>query len=155
MYTNKKHMQIPSSFQPFNKRTLIVVTNTLKAKLFLAQDQNVEEIGIIDVAADLAQESNDREALRDGGSGHDEDSTKKDHITKDHFYHALNENLMHRMQNNEFDALVFTVPEELKNELKEYLHVQLLKKTTTFVPKNLMNDDLLDIIIMIRELPEE
>lgn len=148
-------MQIPSSLHPFQKRTLIVVTNTLKAKLFLANGQTVEEIAVVDVTSDLEQESSSREALRDGGSGHDEDGTKKDHITKDHFYHALNKDLLHRLQNNEFEALIFTVPEELENELKEYLHFQLLKITKLFVPKNLMNDDLLDIVTIVQELPEE
>lgn len=148
-------MQIPSSLQPFHKRTLIVVTNTLKAKTFLADDTNITEAGEIDVTSDLEQESSDREFLSDSGSGHKEKSIKKDHITKDHFYNALNENLMHRMQNNEFDTLVFTVPEELENELKESLHGQLLKKTDLFVPKNLMNDDLLDIVTMIQEMDNE
>lgn len=148
-------MQIPSQLRPFTKTTLIVVTNTLKAKLFLANDREAEEVSIIDVSADLELESSDREKLRDSGSGKDESSDKKDHITKDHFYHALNEDLMRRLQNNEFEALAFTVPEELENELKECLNVQLLKKATVFVPKNLMNDELLDIITVIQEIPEE
>jgi len=148
-------MQIPSELRPYKKPTLIVVTNTMKAKLFLAKDREVEEISNIDVTKDLEDESSGREKLSDSGAGRDESSDKKDHITKDHFYHALNEDLMHRLQNNEFEAVAFTVPEELENELKEYLNVQLLKKAIAFVPKNLMNDDLLDIITVIQEIPEE
>ncbi|MFA6132115.1 MAG: hypothetical protein WC702_03605 [Patescibacteria group bacterium] len=153
-------MQIPSSLHPFHKRTLIVVTNTLKAKTFLADGLNLTEAGEIDVTSDLEQENGEREAIKYGGASqpnfasNDEYGTKKDHITKDHFYNALNKELMHRMQNNEFDVLAFTVPEDLENELKESLHGQLLKKTEIFVPKNLMNDDVLDVVAVIQEMPE-
>jgi|GEM_PF-1164242 len=154
-------MQIPSQLHPFTKRTLIVVTNALKAKLFLANDQNVEKIAVVDVTSDLEQETGEREAIKAGGAGspifrsNDEYGTKKEHITKDHFYHALNEDLLHRLQKNEFEALIFTVPEELENELKEYLHGQLLKKTKKFVPKNLMNGGLLGVVAVVQEMPEE
>ena len=148
-------MQIPSELRAYEKPTLIVVTNTMKAKLFLAKDREVEEISIIDVFKDFKDESSGREKLIASGAGGNELSDKKDHITKDHFYHALNEDLIHRLQNNEFEALAFTVPAELENELKECLNVQLLKKTVAFVPKNLMNDDLVDIITVVQEIPEE
>jgi len=144
-------MQIPSELHPFEKPTFIVVTNTLKAKLFLAKDRSVEEIAVIDVTSDLKNESSDREKLVDSGAGGKDFNNKKDHITKDHFYHALNKDLMRRLQNNEFEALAFTVPEDLENELKECLNVQLLKRAAAFVPKNLMNDDLIDIITVVQE----
>jgi protein required for attachment to host cells len=148
-------MQIPSELRAYEKPTLIVVTNTMKAKLFLAKEREVEEISVIDVTKDLEDESSGREKLIASGAGGNELSDKKDHITKDHFYHALNEDLMRRLQNNEFEALAFTVPAELENELKECLNVQLLKKAIAFVPKNLMNDDLVDIITVVQEIPEE
>jgi len=148
-------MQISSPLRPFKKPTLVVVTNTQKAKLFLANDWEINEIGIIDTAEDIKQEKNDRENLSDSGSGRNEPCIKKNHLIKDHFYHLLNEDLMRRLQNNEFEALAFTVPEELESELKECLHIQLLKRTTVFVPKNLMKDDLLDILTHIQEAPKE
>lgn len=159
MYT-LKNMQLPSNLRPFPERVLIVITNTLTAKMFLASGLNVTEAGIVDVTSDLEQENGERKAIKFGGAGqpifrsNDEYGAKKEHLTKDHFYSALNDELMRRKQNNEFDSLAFTVPKELENELKESLHGQLLKKTKIFVPKNLMNDDLLDVAATIQEIPE-
>jgi hypothetical protein len=62
---------------------------------------------------------------------------------------------MRRLQNSEFDALVLTVPEDLKNELTESLHGQLYRKTEIVVPKNLMNEDLIDVVAAIQESPME
>jgi hypothetical protein len=153
-------MQLPSPFRPFPCHTLIVVTNTLQAKTFLANGRDINESGVIDVTTGLEQENGERRAIKFGGPGqpvlcsNDEYGTKKDHLTKDHFYSALNKELMRRLQNDEFDVLVFTVPEDLENELKESLHGQLLRKTKIFVPRNLMNDDLVDIVATIQETGE-
>lgn len=153
-------MQIPSSLRPFLERTLIVITDTLKAKIFLASGLNITGVGTIDVTSGLEQESGDREAIKIGGGrqpifrSNDEYGTKKEHMTKDHFYNALNSELLRRRQNHEFDSLVFTVPEELKNELKESLDGQLLKRTKSFIPKNLMKEDLLDVVAIVQEIPE-
>ncbi|HBR81144.1 MAG: hypothetical protein UX09_C0006G0018 [Candidatus Uhrbacteria bacterium GW2011_GWE2_45_35] len=155
---NKTIMQIPSSLQPFPKKTLIVVTNSYKAKLFEADDRLLKTAGEVDVTSDLIQDSGERETINLGGGGfasNDEIGAKKEHITKDHFYNALNKELMHRLQNNEFAALVFTVPGDLKNELMESLHGQLLKKTALFIPMNLINEEPLEIIAAIQETPDE
>ena len=47
--------------------------------------------------------------------------------------------------------MAVTAPQEHVNELKESLHVDLLKVATAWVGKNLTNDDLLDIVRHVQE----
>ncbi|MBI4598974.1 host attachment protein [Candidatus Uhrbacteria bacterium] len=133
-------MQLPSQFQPFGQPTLIVVTDSQHAKLFLAFEQNVNVAGIVDVAADDVAPG--REVMKSG---------KDHHVTGDHLYPALNKELMQRLHKQEFEKLAFTVPEDLENELKESLHIDLLKRADVFVPKNLMHHDLIDIVAEVQE----
>jgi hypothetical protein len=152
-------MQIPSEYRAFSKPTLLVVTNTLHAKFFLANNRMIEEKGEIDVSSELEQVAGDGISIElSGGAGQtvmrsndDTHDTWKKHVTEDHLYTHLNNELMKRLQNQEFEVLVFTVPEEQENELKESLHIQLLKCTNLFIPKNLINHDLLDIVAEVQE----
>lgn len=150
-------------FHSFVKPTLIAVTDSLHAKFFLAFDRSVNESGGVDMRGELAQTAKDRSSIRLSG-GHGQSMTRSNddqheewasHVTADHFYTALNKELMHRLQNQEFEALAVCVPEELKNELRDALHIDLLKRLETVVPKNLMHEDAIDIVAAVQETPQE
>jgi protein required for attachment to host cells len=150
-------MNIPLELQPFKHATLIVVTDSVQAKLFLAQDRNVRDAGHI--TSNYPPKDNEERSSGESPSGihFAEQSEHTEEITRERLYAALSKELMERLQKKEFEELVFTVPQEHFNELKESVHVQLLKIAKIWVPKLLTNDDIKDILIHIEEtdFPDE
>lgn len=147
-------MQLPSSFRPFRKSTIIVATDHVQAKLFLANDRLVEPLQAISVKADRMMDR-DRSAVKRGGvvvAAQHEDEPQE--WSREELYTKLSAELMRRLQNKEFETLAFTVPEEHENELKETLHIDLLKRARVFVPKLLTNEEPLDLVAHIQEAEE-
>ena len=70
----------------------------------------------------------------------------KEHVAHDHLFKTLEENLLTRLKNQEFENLVLVVPAEAQNHLKERLHKDLQDRTVKTVPKNLVNNPLEDLI---------
>lgn len=150
-------MNIPSELHPFAKSTLIVVTDSVQAKFFHAHDRTVTEAGRL--TSDYPPKDNEERASGESPSGihFAEQSERTEALTRERLYNALSKELMERLQKEEFEELVFTVPQEHYNELKETVHVKLLKLAKIWVPKLLTNDDIKDILIHIEEteFPDE
>lgn len=143
-------MQIPQELPPFQQPTFIVVTDSVQAKLFKAMDREVELVHVISTKLEPMEQ--ERQQIITGGgarSGDAHESNQK--WTREQLYEQLSKDLMHRHQNGEFEALAFTVPQEHVNELKESLHVDLLKIADVWVEKNLTNDELEDIVLHVQE----
>lgn len=143
-------MQLPEQLRPFARPTMIVVTDNVQAKLFKADGRDMELVHTISTKADKMDQ--DRVAIATGGgmrSGEPEDDRQE--WSREQLYDLLSKDLMHRLQNGEFEALAFTVPQENENELKESLHVDLLKVANAWVPKHLTNDDAFDIVAHVQE----
>ena len=144
-------MQIPDTLHPFEKPTLIVVTDSVQAKLWRADGRTLEGPEQIDAQTGLEQDTEHVSGQSPGGAHFAENRDQASRDSREHLYHALSKTLMDRLHKQEFEVLVFTVPEEHENELKETLHVDLLKRALTFVPKHLTNDDPLDIVAHVQE----
>ncbi len=143
-------MQLPDHLHPFRQTTLIVVTDSVQAKLFRATDREVELIETISTKLEPMEQ--ERSQIITGGGARSGDGHENNQKwTREQLYDQLSKNLMHRHQNHEFEALAFTVPQEHVNELKESLHVDLLKVADAWVEKNLTNDDLEDIVLHVQE----
>jgi hypothetical protein len=144
-------MQIPSQLQEYKKKTLIVVSDSVQAKLFLAYKRTVEDVGHI--TSNYPPKENAERASGQSGSGSHfaEQNEKIEEISLEKLYAKLSKDLMHRLQAKEFEELIFTVPQEHVRELKESVHINLLKLTHIWVPKLLINEDLKDILIHVEE----
>ncbi|OGL95605.1 hypothetical protein A2348_01800 [Candidatus Uhrbacteria bacterium RIFOXYB12_FULL_58_10] len=144
-------MQLPQEFQAFERPTLIVVTDNVQAKLYRALGHEVSLVHTISTKADVLE--GERVEIMTGSgdvrSGEPEDDRKE--WSREKLYDQLSEELMRRLKAGEFESLAVCVPEEHMNELKESLHVDLLKIADAWVRKNLANDDLLDIVIHVQE----
>jgi protein required for attachment to host cells len=144
-------MQLPQEFHSFSRPTLIVVTDNVQAKIFKADDREVNLVHTISTKADILDR--DRVEIETGAgdvrSGEPEDDRQD--WSREKLYAQLSEDLMRRHQNGEFASLAFCAPEENVNELKESLHVELLKRAEVWVEKMLTNDDVLDIVAHVQE----
>jgi len=144
-------MQIPHELQAFEKTTLIVVTDSVQAKLFKAKGRMVEYITTL--TSDYPPKDNLERSSGQSPSGihFAEESENIGEVSREKLYAVLSQNLLHRFQEEEFQELVFTVPQEHLGELKESIDIKLLKLAKIWVPKLLTNDDIKDILIHIEE----
>jgi protein required for attachment to host cells len=143
-------MTLSDKFKAFEEPTMIVVTDNVRAKLFLAKDRDVELVGMISKEADNIV--GEREAVVTGAgdmrSGEQDPENLK--WSREQLYAALSPELMKRLQAGEFERLALCAPQEDMNEMKESLHIDLLKRTDAYVEKNLCNDELPDIILHVQ-----
>lgn len=144
-------MHIPQDYKQFDQPTMIVTTDSEQAKLFLANRNIMEAVGVID-SHYPSQENPERSSGQSPSGNHFAEQSEKTKVTsREKLYHLLSEDLMHRLQDNEFIHLIIAVPQEHQNELQESLHINLIKITQAFIPKLLTNEDMLDVIIHARE----
>lgn len=150
-------MQIPQKLQDFKKPTMIAVTDSVQAKLYLARERSVNYVATITSSYPPKDDVERTSGESSSGSHFSEQSEKLDEVSREKLYIALSKDLMHRHQAGEFEELTITVPQEHMNELKESIHIDLLKLTSAWVPKLLTNDDIKDILMHVEAetFPEE
>jgi hypothetical protein len=164
-------MKISKDFRPFTKPTIIVLTDQEKAKIFLAQNRQLEEITTLTTEAERIT---DTEAMTGEGpythnkpkkkaGGQNESFTgqgpylastpeKREHdhhMIHDHLYPMLNDDLMKRLQNKEFEELIIFVNEMNKNILEEQLH-DYLKQRLTVIPAEVTKEPMDKILQRIQ-----
>lgn len=144
-------MTIPQDLHPFRVPTLIAVTDNVQAKLFLANDRTVELIHTISTKLEPMEQERVQIITGSGGARSGEQHEGNQTWTREQLYAQLDADLVGRLRNGDFEALAVTVPQENVNELKESLHVDLLKVTDVWVGKLLTNDDILDIVQHVQE----
>ncbi len=144
-------MQLPEQFHAFSQPTIIAVTDNVQAKLYRAEGREIELVHTISTKADKLE--GERVEIDTGSgdvrSGEPEDDRQE--WSREKLYDQLSEELMRRLRAGEFGALAVCVPQENVNELKESLHVDLLKVADAWVEKMLTNDDPLDIVMHVQE----
>lgn len=145
-------MTLPPDMRPFDAPTLLVVTDNVQAKIFRANGYEVELTHHLSKKLEPMEQERHAAMTAAGPRSADEHNPGELKAwTREQLYAELSKTLMKALRADEFELLAFTAPEEDVNELKECLHVDLLKRAVAFVPKNLVNDDLLDIVIHVRE----
>jgi protein required for attachment to host cells len=142
-------MQLSAKFKAFDKPTMIVVTDNVRAKLFLAKDRDVELVHMISKKAESTDGEHNLSVNAAGPHGNRPDPHNRE-WSREQLYEALSPELMLRMAKGEFERLAFCAPEEDMNDLKESMHIDLLKRVDAYVEKNLCNDELPDIILHVQ-----
>ena len=135
-------MNIPEHLHPFHGPTLIAVTDNVQAKLYLANEREINLVHTISTKSVPEAHDDTRSA---------EPAERHQTAGREELYQRLSEDLLARLRNGEFEALAVTVPQENMNELKETLHVELLKAADAWVGKLLTNDDVIDIVQHVQE----
>lgn len=144
-------MTIPENLHPFRVPTLIAVTDNVQAKLFLANDREIDLIHTISTKLEPMEQERVQVITGSGGARSGEQHEDNQKWTREQLYAQLDADLVGRLRNGDFAALAVSVPQENINELKESLHVDLLKVADVWVGKLLTNDDLLDIVQHVQE----
>lgn len=144
-------MRIPDSLRPFEHPTLIVATDNVQATIYLADREEVAKVKHISAKADELPGERVQVGRGSGDLGSAEPEDDRLDWSRERLYEELNMDLMHRLQAGEFEAIAFTAPHDVINELKESLHIDVLKRAVAFVPKNLMKEELVDLVAHVQE----
>lgn len=138
-------MKISEHYLGYPEKTLIVVTNNELAKIYGADDRDVEEIDVLEVTTEKP------EARAEGvanSSPPDIDEIKRH--SRQELYKNLSKNLMNRLGDG-YKKIVLCAPEALKNEITEAMHTDVMKAMDEVVPKNLASLQLDQIIRILQE----
>lgn len=130
---------------------MIAVTDNVQAKLYLANDRAIDLVHTISTKLEKMEQERVQIVTGAGGARSGEQHEDNQKWTREQLYGKLSEDLVARLRGGEFQALAVTVPQENINELKETLHMDLLKAADVWVGKLLTNDDALDIVRHVQE----
>ncbi|OGL62219.1 hypothetical protein A3C09_02405 [Candidatus Uhrbacteria bacterium RIFCSPHIGHO2_02_FULL_47_44] len=135
-------MLIPEQYPAFHKKTLVVVSDHVHAKLFLGNDR--EFTFITEFKTDYpSHEGGDRTSMVTPGGQHSAEKNEKEFMLgEDHLFHRLAKNLYERLEKNEFEDLIIAAGQEV-HQLEKMLHHDVQARITKLIPKLLtkMNDD--------------
>jgi len=135
-------MHISDHYSPFEKKTLIVVTNNEKARLFKAEGREVDELEIIE-SPETAETDRVTEMYTDLDQ-------MKLHRLKE-LYSALSKRLLELVDHDSYATIIACVPEVNKSHFATHMHTDVLKHISETVPKNLASMDLPNIVRILVE----
>ncbi len=138
-------MQISQHYVGYPKKTLIVVTNNELAKLYRAQEREIEELEMLQV--ETAPPDHRSDGTPNAGPP-DVDSIKKH--GRSELYAQLSDRLLDLLKEG-YEELILCAPEALKNELTDAMHTDVQKATTRLVTKNLASLPLDQIVRILQE----
>lgn len=138
-------MQISEHYLGYKERTLIVVTNNELAKIYGANEREVEEINLLEVTTESREERGSGKP-NDGPPNTDE---QKAHSRKE-LYKELSEALTSLLKEG-YKDIILCAPEALKNEITDAMHTDVMNAVTEVVPKNLASLQLDQIIQILQE----
>lgn len=139
-------MQISQHYAPYNKKTLVIVTNNELAKIFTVLDREIE----------LTHEIKAQEIDREGGASGTTNDGPKDfdeekRLTRVLMYKDLSAYLLKAIQKDQLELLI-CAPEAYKNEIFETMHKDIQKLAKEVVPKNLASLPLDQIVRILQEV---
>ena len=144
-------MHIPEPLHDYEKPTLLAVCDNEHAKFFLLQDREASESGEIRIEH-ASKDGNDRTSGITSGGGHFAATDEKiEDRSEKRFAKMLAVELHRRLQENEYEELIMTVPEPRKNEFIDGLHPDVRARLVMTLGKSLPNDSLVDIIERIQK----
>lgn len=139
-------MQISQHYPAYEQKTFIVVTNNELARIYIANDREIEEVKEFK-AKEIDREGVQSGTSNDGPRDFDEDKQNVRHA----MYGSLSKYLMKELKKEPAD-LVLCAPEALKNEVFEKMHTDVQKAAVEVVPKNLASLPLDQIVRILQEV---
>lgn len=135
-------MKIPNTLEQFTRPSLLIVTGSQTAKIYLAHDGEITELDAVSVPT---PEYSDREGhfMKTGhgevqGSGSVYEAKEKP--IRDEFLGKLSGTLNSLQHNVDIESIYLFAPEHHLNETKEKLPYQLLEKGVVTIPGNYVKD---------------
>ncbi len=138
-------MQITEHYPAFEEKTLLVLTNNELAKLYAGDGREIDALEIIDTNAEKKLPQDGR---KDGIAMVDTDAEKRQRLVA--LYGMLNTRLLDLLKKG-FVDIILCVPEANKNELVASLHIDVEKRVTSVIPKNLASMELPNVMRILFE----
>lgn len=144
-------MQLPVSLRTFDAPTLIAATDNVHAKLYFVSGRDVALVETISTKTEVMEHERNAVKLGTGAMSSAEPEDHRQQWSREQLYEKLNVDLRQRLARGEFEHLAFTVPHDVMNELKESLHIDLLKRVIAYVPKNIVGEEPIDVVAHVLE----
>ena len=139
-------MHIPEPLSSFQKRTLLVVADGEHALFFSLHDREMEPSGEVSIEYP-SKEDMERSSVITPGGRHSAEQSENLNSEKEHrFSHLLANELMHRLQQDQYEDLILTIPQEQQNEFVEALHNDVRSHLIKIIPKLLTNEPPIEIL---------
>lgn len=141
-------MQISNHYLPYDKKTLIILSNNELIKLFSAFDREINDIDVLEMTTEIPKE---RATGTPNSGPPDVDEIKR------HSRLELYANLSKRLQNllcDGFEEVVLCAPEAHKNEIVDAMHTDVKSCIKEVVPKNLASLPLDQVVRILQETRE-
>jgi len=138
-------MKISEHYLGYPKKTLIVVTNNELAKIFGAEEKEVEEIAVL-----KAVEVEPEERRSGGSNSAPQDIDEIKRHGRYELYKRLSKKLT-QLTKSEYEEIVLCAPEAFKNDIMESMHTDIQNIVNEVVPKNLASLELDQIIRILQE----
>jgi hypothetical protein len=133
-------MQFSVHYPPFQKKTLIAVTNNERARLLEANGRDVEEFEVIETP----EFETGRVKGKNVSIEQDFDAMKEHRLGE--LYHALSERMRDLLDHRGFEVAMICVPEANKTTFMDKMHADVLKRIDEVVPKNLASMDINNVV---------
>lgn len=133
---------LPQELWPFEKATLIVVTDRMHARVFLAQQRSLGEMNEFHTNEFPLKDTHNKTRASQTGGGMG-DSMEDEHIKErvgEHFFKDIAQFLHKALQAGEYDQVALVVGHEHKNELVDTLHHDVKERVCCVVPKLLIKE---------------
>ena len=144
-------MQIPEQFFAFEKPTLIAVTDNMRAKIYRAEGHLIELVKEI-TSGSPSHTNEEHASIVAPSQMHSVEQNEKDKvISREKLYRKLDAEIVVLTQKEPHDYLVYCAPEEYMKELQDHVHMKLYKLVQMWYPKNLVNDDPIELVAHIQE----
>ncbi len=138
-------MLIPEQFPAFHKKTLVVVSDHVHAKLFLGDDRSFTHV--TEYKTDYpSHEGGDRTSMVAPSGLHSAEKSEKEFILgEDHLFRKIAKDLHERFERNEFENIIIAAGPEFR-ELEHLLHPDVRACVIRLIPKLLTTFEDADLL---------
>lgn len=138
-------MQLPQDLQHFPTSTLLIVSDSIAAKFWLAGGDELEQIDSVSLPRERKQDAEGSYVSSDGsrtGDANEYDDTERLH----QFEHLLVDKLNHLTREHGIARIHLVMPAEIEHAVAHHLPQDVAAKLAKPVHADLMKDDMLDVV---------
>lgn len=145
-------MQLPQDLQTFHVPTLIVMADFREARCYLADDQILRALHIIN-APDPARPDTEGSVNIGGARYANPDSAVDEGGDRKHYMKECAHKLAEMVQTYQIQDVQLVMPSELLRRIQDEVPADVKDLVSKTLPKSLMKEDLLEVIARLKEIP--
>lgn len=147
-------MQLPKDLQHFPDPTLIVLTDEQEARIFLAGGDAYQTLDSLALPREFKSDAEGSFVSSDGSRVGGPSSDLHDTPRKEAFANNVAETITSHVRQHHASSVHMVSPPEMLHRIQAHLPADVKPHITKTLAKNLMKNDILDVIKRLFALPE-